>query len=152
MITKYCASNHARIEKFEQTVQHDADFITKKMGNVGHLFMAGAKKDIAAWDCEEMYPEPKEIDLGVPDWLGGITRLAKKGFEVYNMVKKFIPGGSTAGAGNVPGSKSEELVELVEWGQVKETAVGLGKKLLDDMEKDQKKKSDNLKARRKIWL
>jgi len=53
------------------------------------------------------------------------------------MVKKFIPGGSKAGAGPVPGSSaaSSELVELMDinWGEVKETGMGLGKKLLDDM-------------------
>jgi hypothetical protein len=67
------------------------------------------------------------------------------------MVKKFIPGGSKAGAGPVPGSKaaSSELVELmnVDWGQVKETGIGLGKKLLDDMQKDSKNKKDNMAAR-----
>ena len=77
--------------------------------------MAGAKRDLSAWDCNAMYPEPQPIDLGVPKWLGGITKMAKQGFQVYNMVKKFIPGGSKAGAGKVPGS-TEEVEELMDMG------------------------------------
>lgn len=41
-----------------------------------------------------MYPAPKKIDLGVPKWLAGVDEYARKGFEIYNVVKNFIPGGS----------------------------------------------------------
>lgn len=80
-----------------------------------------------------MYPKPKPVDIGVPKWLGAVTKAAKKGFEVYNMVKKLIPNGSKAGAGDVPGTPDVELVELmdIDWGTVKETAAGAGKKILD---------------------
>lgn len=107
------------------------------MGKVGHKFMAGAKKDLAAWNCETMYPEPQPVDLGIPNWIKKVDEYAQKGFQVYNMVKKFIPGGSKAGAGPVPGSPDSELMELAEfdWGQAAETAKGLGDKLLKDMQK-----------------
>jgi hypothetical protein len=59
-----------------------------------------------------MYPAPKPADLGVPKWLAGADKLARKGFEIYNVVKNFIPGGSTAGAGDVPGTTEMELMEL----------------------------------------
>jgi hypothetical protein len=67
-----------------------------------------------------MYPRPQPHDFG-PKWLGSVKEVAKKGFEIYNMVKKFIPGGSKAGAGNVPGSPSTmELTELadIDWDKV----------------------------------
>lgn len=70
------------------------------------------------------------------------------------MVKKFIPGGSKAGAGDVPGAPDElELTELadIDWGMVKEEAKGLGVKLLKDMEKDLGDAEENMKARMKIW-
>lgn len=102
-----------------------------------------------------MYPEPQPIDIGVPKWLGGVTKFAKQGFEIYNKVKKFIPGGSKAGAGPVPGGPEDaaDLVELmdVDWGKVKETGIGLGKKLWDEMEKDMKAGEESMKSRRKIW-
>jgi hypothetical protein len=123
------------------------------MGKVHQEFVGKAQADVKAWDCNEMYPEPKKMDFG-PKWLGSVTKIAKQGFEVYNMVKKFIPGGSLAGAGNVPGGPDQgELLELVniDWGQAKETAAGLGKKLLDDMEKSEKEQDDNLEKRKAIW-
>ena len=63
-----------------------------------------------------MYPKPKPNDIG-PKWLGAVTKWAKKGFEVYNLVKKFIP--SENGSGKVPGTPSEledELFELLNFG------------------------------------
>jgi hypothetical protein len=124
------------------------------MDKVHVEFVAKAKADVAGWDCDEMYPEPKEIDLGVPNWLGSITRVATKGFEIYNQVKKFIPGGSKAGAGNVPGGPNPgELLELasIDWGEAKEVATGLGKKLLDDIISNEKSKADSMTKRRAIW-
>jgi hypothetical protein len=76
-------------------------------------FTVGAGADYKKWDCEEMYPRPKQVDLGVPKWLGGITSVAKKGFAIYNQVKSLIPGGTKAGAGLVPGSSEfEEELEI----------------------------------------
>jgi len=56
------------------------------MDDVLEKFVAGGKKDLKAWNCEEMYPEPKKIDFG-PSWLGGVTKWALRGFDVYNAVK-----------------------------------------------------------------
>jgi hypothetical protein len=89
-----------------------------------------------------MYPAPKQIDLGVPKWLAGVDEYARKGFEIYNVVKNFIPGGSKAGAGPVLGTSTTEmeLIELaaekegVDWGMVKETALGLGAQLKDKLD------------------
>jgi polyhydroxyalkanoate synthesis regulator phasin len=70
------------------------------------------------------------------------------------MVKKFIPGGSKAGAGKVPGTPAEEeLSELfkVDWGEAKETAKGLGADLLEKMEKENDEKQSNWDARIEIW-
>jgi len=39
----------------------------------------------------------------------------------------------------------------MDWGQAKETAAGLGKKLLADLDKENKSKESNMEARRKIW-
>jgi hypothetical protein len=39
----------------------------------------------------------------------------------------------------------------IDWEQAKETGIGLGKKLLDDMQKDQKEQKDNMQSRRRIW-
>jgi len=36
-------------------------------------FDVAAKADHAKWDCKSMYPKPEPIDLGLPDWLGGVT-------------------------------------------------------------------------------
>jgi len=38
---------------------------------------------------------------------------AKIAFKIYNKVKNFLPGGSTAGAGSVPGSISSLSEELL---------------------------------------
>jgi hypothetical protein len=90
------------------------------MEDVMTKFTSGAAKDVKAWDCAAMYPKPKPMDFG-PKWLGAITKYAEQGFQVYNMVKKFIPNGSVAGKGAVPGTPSEmELTELadINWGEV----------------------------------
>jgi hypothetical protein len=110
------------------------------MDEVAVAFKNGAQRDVMNWNCEAMYPRPQPHNFGPKwmdgKWLGAASDLAKKGFNIYNMVKKFIPGGSTAGKGSVPGSPAElELTELgeAEWGQVVEKAFGMGKKLLDMM-------------------
>lgn len=105
-----------------------------------------------------MYPKPKKTVIPGTEWLGSVTKIAKQGFEVYNLVKNFIPGGSKAGAGNVPGGpnagkEEEELLELldVNWDQVKETGLGLGKKLLDDMSTAEDDSEAAYQERLKIW-
>jgi len=47
-------------------------------------FSSSAAADYNAWNCKEMYPRPQQMDLDLPKWLGGITKMAKKGFAVYN--------------------------------------------------------------------
>ena len=138
-ITKRCESEHAGVAAFEKTVVSNSVSIAKKMGTVAEKFIAGGKKDLQAWNCERMYPQPQPVDIGAPKWLGGVSKWALKGFEVYNMVKKFIPGGSKAGAGPVPGGPQTAHAELmdIDWDQAKETGIGLGKKLLDDMQKEE---------------
>lgn len=39
----------------------------------------------------------------------------------------------------------------MDWGQAKETAAGLGKKLLADLDKENKQKESNMEQRRQIW-
>jgi len=73
-----------------------------------------------------MYPRPVPSDLGLPKWLGGITRAAKKGFEIYNYIKPLIPGGTKAGAGPVPGSDAGSAafeIEMIGFDEVE----GFGK-------------------------
>lgn len=152
-VTKRCETDHTDIEAFEENVVAEATSIANHMDEVLELFTHGASKDVHAWNCEKMYPRPQPMDFG-PKWLGSVTEYALKGFEVYNMVKKFIPGGSKAGKGAVPGSPAEmELLELadIDWGQVKETSFGLGKKLLDEMKKSENDKKVNMQERLAIW-
>lgn len=116
------------------------------------------------------------------DWLGGFGKIAQQGFQIYNMVKKFIPGGSKAGAGNVPGGPNPGATSLTElfgedildgsglslddgkkavdafnsakngeWGDVKETAFGVGKNILDSINKNSDAQKDNLNERKKLW-
>jgi hypothetical protein len=117
------------------------------MTKIAVTFRDGAQNDLDNWDCNKMYPKPKPVDLGVPGWLGGLTKAATQGFKIYNVVKQFIP--SKAGAGKVPGSpKKEEEFEFdleetmkmpkmpkVDWKNAKAQGAKLGMKLLDDMEK-----------------
>lgn len=75
-----------------------------------------------------MYPQP-EVGESSSDWLGGISQAAQIGFDIYNTVKRLIPGGTVAGAGPVPGSGSAEFEELTELGSLIdgfEEVVGLG--------------------------
>lgn len=142
--TKKCAFDAPRVTAFADVIEESNVIIAKKMTLAGAMFAKKSHADLKAWDCDAMYPAPVKDDLGVPSWLGGITDAADKGFKIYNVVKNFIPGGSKAGAGTVPGSKSEmELAELMDlpklpagadWGMVKETALGLGSKLKDKLE------------------
>lgn len=139
--TKKCAFDAPRVMEFAGKIEESNTLIAKKMTLAGAEFAKKSHADLRAWDCDAMYPAPKKVDLGVPSWLGGVTEAANQGFKIYNVVKNFIPGGSTAGAGTVPGSGSEmELIELaasgVDWGLVKETALGVGSKLKATLEED----------------
>lgn len=113
-------------------------------------FSRNAKVDYANWNCDAMYPPPKEADLGLPKWLGGITRMAKKGFEIYNQVKSLIPGGTTAGAGPVPGSGAsmamEEVTELIGFKEIE----GLGKQLKEQLDQNDADAVDAMQRRREI--
>jgi len=85
-----------------------------------------------------MYPRPVKIDIGKPKWLGGVTKVARMGFDIYNKVKKLIPGGTEAGAGPVPGSDEEleEFTELFDMPDGFDEVVNKGKSILDKMEKE----------------
>lgn len=51
-ITKRCESSHAGISAFSATIQKNSGEIAHKMAAVYKAFVTGAKKDLAAWDCE----------------------------------------------------------------------------------------------------
>lgn len=53
--------------------------------------VANAKKDLAKWDCEAMYPKPIQHKV---DWLKTIMDAAKEGFAIFNQVKGMIPEGA----------------------------------------------------------
>ena len=79
-ISKRCASEYDGIEAFSQKINRNSKIIARTMGDVYDSFVAGAKKDFNAWDCDAMYPKPQKVDLGAGKWLGAITKYAKQGF------------------------------------------------------------------------
>jgi len=79
-VTKRCSSEHGRISGFEASIEKETADIAKRMGGVHTAFLAGAKRDLNKWNCNEMYPQPVEDDFGGPKWLGGITKFAEQGF------------------------------------------------------------------------
>jgi hypothetical protein len=171
MMASYCERNAGRLQEFATTVNKASATITDQMSKVAADFKAGAARDLRAWDCKAMYPEPKVEDLPKrSSWLGGITKIARQAFSAYNQLKKLIPGGSKAGAGKVPGSDkggaAEDLLELkfsmdgamdiarkgVEWAEPVEKVAGQGLKILEDMEKEvDADTAEVMAARRKIW-
>ena len=153
MITKMCDREHSRIGAFAKVIADNNKAISAKMGAIHTQFTQGVKRDLKAWDCDTMYPKPQRMDVGKPKWLGAATDFAKKGFAIYNKVKNFIPGGSIAGAGKVPGSHEEEVEELmnIDWGDVEEKVVGTGKKILDKIDNIFKEDKDSYAARVQIW-
>lgn len=158
--TKKCAFDAPRVTAFADIIDDSNTLIAKKMHLAGLMFNKKSNADLNAWDCNAMYPAPVKTDLGVPSWLGGVTDAASQGFEIYNVVKNFIPGGSKAGAGTVPGSGSEmELIELegldlgmikgtlsaaaagkVDWGMIKEKLPGAADFLKGKLEEEIKNK------------
>ena len=75
---------------------------TRKLNNVQRVssnnlkalaktFDANAKKDYMKWDCEAMYPMPKQNKVNV---LNVILDAAKQGFEIFNEVKGMLPEGA----------------------------------------------------------
>lgn len=85
MMASYCERNAGRLQEFATTVNKASATITKQMSKVAADFKAGSAKDLRAWDCEAMYPEPKVEDLPKKtSWLGGITSIARKAFSAYN--------------------------------------------------------------------
>lgn len=83
------------------------------MTEAKETFAENSTNDWKAWDCNAMYPKPKEED-SKSNWIGGVNRAAKTGFDVYNKVKTLIPGGTKAGAGKVPGSPESMELEIIE--------------------------------------
>jgi len=52
-------------------------------------FATGAHKEVAKWNCVEMFPKPKP--QAPVDWIGGVTKAAKTGLAIYKELKEFIP-------------------------------------------------------------
>lgn len=132
-MTKRCAFDHAAVTTFADDLDASAVVIAEKMDHAKTTFSREASKDWKSWNCKDMYPKPKRTEMDLPNWLGGITKVAKMGFEVYNQVKSLIPGGTKAGAGPVPGSgasASMEELELYEMIGFKEVS-GIGMKLAE---------------------
>jgi hypothetical protein len=153
-MTKRCAYDASRVQEFSDKVAKSAAALSGKMEAVMAKFSAGARADYKAWNCMVMYPRPKPIDLGVPKWLGGLTKAAKTGFQIYNTVKDLIPGGTKAGAGPVPGSgeELEEELALFDFPKVKfDDLPGMGEKLIGELDKYEQGKKDTLDRRIQIW-
>lgn len=144
-LTKRCAYDAQKVTDFADSLEESTKAIAQQMTAAKGTFAKAANADWLAWNCGEMYPAPQKIDLGTPGWLGGVSAAAKKGFAIYNVAKDLIPGGSKAGAGDVPGSGAE--MELG-W---KETAAGLGKKLKDELDENDEDKEAAWKKRVFIW-
>jgi len=127
------------------------EVIAKKMTSAKMEFAANAQKDYIGWDCNAMYPKPKRPTtlLDTNKWLGGISAAAKKAFGIYNMVKQYIPGGTVAGAGPVPGSDEMEYeqIELIGFKEVE----GLGKALKSQLEEQSEDIEAAYQARVSIW-
>lgn len=136
-LTKRCANDAPKLAEFSDALDASAEVVAQQMQLIKASFAVSAAVDLASWNCAAMYPAPVRADLGVPGWLGGITNIAKRAFTVYNGVKRLIPGGTTAGAGLVPGSGAEleELTNLmglpanIGWKEVE----GVGSKLLGEL-------------------
>lgn len=94
----------------------------------------------------------KDVGNGISNWLGGVTKIAKSGFEIYNKIKSLIPGGTKAGAGPVPGSadigdEELELYEMIGFAEIE----GIGKKITDAMGIEVANKEEAYKRRLAIW-
>lgn len=152
-MTKRCAYDHQKVTKFADDLDASAVDISGAMKNSLTTFAKESTKDWKSWDCKAMYPQPKKADLGIPNWLGGLTSAAKTGFEVYNTVKSLIPGGTKAGAGPIPGSDAAssseelELYEMIGFAEVE----GLGKKISDGLKKNSSDKEEAWAQRLLIW-
>lgn len=121
------------------------------MRKANEKFSVNARKDYNAWKCDKMYPKPEEETSTGTKWLGGLTTIAKKGFQIYNMIKKFIPGGTRAGKGPVPGSNEEEM-QLFDMPKVGfEEIAGLGSKLKTLLDGDDKHKKLVFQERLDLW-
>lgn len=144
-LTKRCGFDAHKVTEDSEYLLSSTAAVAKEMSAAKGTFSEAASADWVAWNCKEMYPQPKKVDLGVPGWLGGVTDAAKKGFAVYNVAKDLIPGGSTAGAGDVPGSGSEMELGFMD------TAAGMGKKLKDELDENDDDKEKAWQKRLSIW-
>lgn len=144
-LTKRCAYSAKEVTDFADQLDASTKAVAQHMSAAKSTFSEAAAADWLAWNCAAMYPEPKKIDLGVPGWLGGVSAAAKKGFAIYNVAKDLLPGGSKAGAGDVPGSGSE--MELIGWKDVE----GMGKKLKDQLDDNDDDKAKAWQRRLAIW-
>lgn len=60
-------------------------------GNLAKTFQANARKDYMKWDCEAMYPMPKQFKVDV---IKTILDAGKQGFAIFNEVKGMLPEGT----------------------------------------------------------
>jgi hypothetical protein len=157
-LTKYCKRQQGEYVTAEKAVVQSAKNIADKMKTVAKMFDAGMARDLEAWDCHVMYPQPKKSEIKKTNWLGNLSNVGRAAFEAYNKLKKYIPAGSTAGKGKVPGSPAMELVELMdasnqpEWVEPVETAAGKALEILDELKKKEEDDEDAAYVKRlAIW-
>ena len=53
------------------------------MASLASQFEKNAKKDLAKWDCEGMYPKPIQHKV---DWKKTLTDAAKEGVKIFREV------------------------------------------------------------------
>lgn len=75
-VGKYCSSYMDRVAEYSGIIEKETKAIAKKMNAITVKFRDGAQAHLDEWNCSAMYPKPKPVDLGVPGWLGGITKAA----------------------------------------------------------------------------
>jgi len=148
---KRCEHDAPEIQKFEDDQIESINSIAKAMTNAKVEFAKNASQDYVDWNCKEMYPRPKKTEIKQSSWLGGITDIAKKAFGIYNEIKPYIPGGTKAGAGPVPGSEDIEtkdsLISLVGFKEV----AGEGMKIVEKLAKEPEEDEERFKERLAVW-
>lgn len=83
-LTKRCANDIPQLSKFNGNLDDNALIVSEQMNLIKESFAQNAHQDYAKWDCAAMYPAPVRADLDVPNWIGGITNVAKNAFSIYN--------------------------------------------------------------------
>jgi len=58
-MTKRCAYDVAKIDKFQTDIEDSIEVIAQKMTTAKMSFAKNAKVDYINWNCNAMYPKPK---------------------------------------------------------------------------------------------